>query len=85
MNTEKIVFRFNGNSFTPGPFNVHFEIETTATGMKYQWRNEAYQCDQLLEVSLSNIGSPSDYNVRLFLDDQLAYANHYQEGDDLPF
>ena len=42
MNTEKIVFHFNRNSFTPGPFDTHFEIEITATGMKYQWRDEAY-------------------------------------------
>ncbi len=85
MNTAKIVFRFNRNSYTPGPFDAHFEIETTATGMKYHWRNEEYQCDQPLEVSLSNIGSPSDYTFRLCLDGQLAHANRYQEGDDLPF
>ena len=83
-NTDKIVFRFNRNSFTPGPFDARFEIEITATGMKYQWRNAAYQCNQLLVVSLANLGNPSDYTARLFLDDQLAYANRYQ-GDDLPF
>ena len=84
MNTEKIVFHFNRNSFTPGPFDTRFEIVITATGMKYQWRDEAYQCNQLLVVSLSNLGNPPDYTARLFLDDQLAYANRYQ-GDDLPF
>ena len=83
-NTDKIVFRFNRNSFTPGPFDARFEIEITATGMKYQWRDAAYQCNQLLVVSLANLGNPSDYTARLFLDDQLAYANRYQ-GDDLPF
>ena len=83
-NTDKIVFRFNRNSFTPGPFDARFEIEITATGMKYQWRDAAYQCNQPLVVSLANLGNPSDYTARLFLDDQLAYANRYQ-GDDLPF
>ena len=84
MNTAKIVFRFNRNSFTPGPFDARCEIEITATGMKHQWRDAAYQCNQLLVVSLANHGNPSDYTARLFLDDQLAYANRYQ-GDDLPF
>ena len=84
MNTAKIVFRFNRNSFTPGPFDARCEIEITATGMKHQWRDAAYQCNQLLVVSLANLGNPSDYTARLFLDDQLAYANRYQ-GDDLPF
>ena len=84
MSTENIVFRFNRNSCTPGPFDTHSEIEETATGMKYHWRNKEYQCNQVLELSLFNLRSPSDYTARLFLDDQLAYANRYQ-GDDLPF
>ena len=29
MSTEKIVFRFNPDSYTPGPFGAHVEIEET--------------------------------------------------------
>ena len=84
MSTTKAVFRFNSSSCTPGPFDTHLRLEETATGMKYGWQNKEYQCNQVLELSLSNLQNPSDYTARLFLDDQLAYANRFQ-GDDLPF
>ena len=84
MSPEKIVFRFNPNSSTPGPFDTRSEIEETATGIKYLWRNKEHQCKQALQLSLSNLRSPSDYTARLYLDDHLAYADHYQD-DDLPF
>ena len=84
MSTTKIVFRFNSSSCTPGPFDTHFRLEETATGMKYGWQNKGYQCNQVLEISLANLRNPSDYTARLFLDDQLAYGNRFQ-GDDLPF
>lgn len=84
MNSEKIIFRFNRSSRTPGPFDVRVEIEETATGIIYRWRNEAFQCNQELTLALSNLRSPSDYTARLFLDDHMAYADRYQD-DDLPF
>ena len=84
LNTEKIVFRFNRSSRTPGPFNAHVEIEETATATTYHWRNEAYQCSQELTLLLSSLQDPTDYTVRLFLDGHLAYADRYQD-DDLPF
>ena len=83
MNTEQIVFRFNHSSRTPGPFDTHVEIDEAATGMKYHWRNEAYQCNRVLTLSLSSLRDPSGYTARLFLDDHLAYADRFQ-GDDLP-
>ena len=84
MNTEQIIFRFNHSSRTPGPFDTHVEIDEAATGMKYHWRNEAYQCNRVLTLSLSSLRDPSGYTARLFLDDHLAYADRFQ-GDDLPF
>ena len=81
---ENIVFRFNRSSRTPGPFDAHVEIDEAATGKKYHWRNEAYQCNRELTLSLSSLQDPSDYTARLLLDDHLAYADRYQD-DDLPF
>ena len=34
MSTEKIVFRFNPDSYTPGPFDARVEIEETASGIQ---------------------------------------------------
>ena len=84
MSAEKIVFRFNRSSRTPGPFDARVEIDEATTGMKYRWRNEAYQCNQELTLSLSSLKDPSDYTARLFLDNQLAYADRFH-GADLPF
>ena len=84
MNNDRIIFRFNRSSRTPSPFDVHIEIEEAATAMTYHWRNEAFQCDQELTLSLSGLRAYSDYTARLFLDDQLAYADRFQR-DELPF
>ena len=84
MSTEKIVFRFNPDSYTPGPFGAHVEIEETESGIQSRQQFEGYHCNQELPVSLSNLRSPSDYTARLYLDDHLAYANRYRD-DDLPF
>ena len=84
MSTDRIAFRFNRSSCTPGPFDVQVEIVETATGRKYHWRNESYQCNQELTLTLSNIRDSSDYTASLYLDDHLAYASRYQD-DDLPF
>ncbi len=84
MSTEKVVFRFNRDSLTPGPFDARVEIEEAATAIKYLWQNNAYQCERELTITLSNLRSPSDYTASLYLDDHLAYANRYQD-DDLPF
>ena len=84
VSTEKIVFHFNRTSLTPGPFDAHVEINEAATGMKYHWRNEAYQCNRVLTLSLPSLRDPSDYSASLYLDDQLAYADRFQD-DYLPF
>ena len=84
MSTEKMVFHFNRTSLTPGPFDAHVEINEAATGKKYHWRNEAYQCNRELTLSLSNLQDSSDYTARLYLDEHLAYLNRFQD-DDLPF
>lgn len=83
MSDERLTLRFN-NSKTPGPFNARVELTDPATGQRYHWRNSEYRCNDVLALRLHQLRNPFDYTVRLFLDDQLAYASRYQ-GDDLPF
>ena len=84
MSEEEIIFRFNRTSKTPGPFDARIELEEPATGRRYNWQNNAFDCDNILKLSLASLRNPVDYTVRLTLDGQLAYANRYQ-SDDLPF
>ena len=84
MSEEMLIFRFNRNSKTPGPFDARVALEEAKTRRKYQWRSEDYRCAKDLTLSLTSMQNPSDYTVRFFLDGQLAYANRYQT-DDLPF
>ncbi len=84
MSTEKIVFSFNRSSSTPGPFDACVEIDEAATGITYRWQQDGFQCKQPLQLFLSNLSAPFDYTARLFLDNQLAYADRFQ-SDDLPF
>ena len=84
MNSERIIFRFNRNSSTPGPFDARVELTDPETGQRYHWHDGEYQAKNTLTLQLHQLRNPFDYTVRLFLDDQLAYANRYQ-ADDLPF
>ena len=79
MSGERLIFRLNRSTRTPGPFDVRLELEESN-----YWHNSEYQCNGALNLPLSNLRDPNGYTIRLFLDDQLAYANRYQ-GDDLPF
>ena len=38
----------------------------------------------VLRLSLSKIGNPTDYSIRLYLDDHLAFEGRH-EADDLPW
>ena len=84
MSDDQLIFRFNPNTRTPGPFDVRVELTNQVTGQRYSWQDNGYRCRNSLTISLHRLSNPFDYTVRLFLDDQLAYANRYQ-SDDLPF
>ncbi len=84
ISEEMLIFRFNRNSKTPGPFDARVALEEAGTGRRYYWRNEDYHCAKDLTLSLTSMQNSSDYTVRFFLDGHLAYANRYQT-DDLPF
>ncbi len=84
MSSESVLFKFNRATETPGTFNARVEITETLTGQRYSWYNEDYYANDNLDLRLHTLQNPEDYLVRLTLDEQLAFAGHYQE-EDLPF
>ena len=84
MSDEKLIFRFDRNTKTPGPFDARVALVETGTGQRFNWRDGEYQANNTLTLMLHNMGNPRDYTACLFLDGNLAYAARYQ-GDALPF
>ena len=83
MSDEKLIFRFDRNTKTPGPFDARVALVETGTGQRFNWRDGEYQAKNTLTLMLHNMGNPRDYTACLFLDDNLAYVSRYQ-GNDLP-
>lgn len=83
MSRERLLFRFNKGSPTPGPFSARVEIVESLTGLRYSWLNGQFRTDDTLRLSLP-LKNPQDYSIRLSLDNQLAFAGRYQE-EELPF
>jgi hypothetical protein len=84
LTTKEILFRFNPSSLTPGPFQCRVVILEDDTGREYRWEEGSFQANSTLKVNLGRLSHPQSYAVRLELDGQLAYSNHYVE-DNLPF
>jgi hypothetical protein len=80
---NRIRFRFNPSSATPGPFRALVRIREDAAGNEYIWSSDEFLANSVLELSLQTLRRPEEYTVRLELNGQLAYMNHYQE--DTPF
>ena len=83
---QHVLFRFNQATTMPGPFAARVVITVpSATGsQRYLWRNSEFKADDVLRLSLSKIGRPTDYSVSLYLDNHLAFEGRY-EADDLPW
>ena len=84
MSAERLIFRFNRITETPGPFDAKVVIVETETGQRLDWCDGEYQAKNTLPLQLHDIGNPHDYTACLSLDGNLAYAARYQ-GDALPF
>ena len=88
MSPRELIFRFNKGTKTPGPFDARVEITElpTTSPKRYSWHDEQFQTgpDGVLNIALHRLQNPQDYTMRLFLDQQLAFASRYQE-EDLPF
>lgn len=84
LTRERIRFQFNPSSKTPGPFRACVKIREDYTGNEYSWSSDPYFAKSTLGINLQTLRHPEGYTVRLDLDGQLAYTNHYEEGD-IPF
>ena len=88
MSPRKLMFRFNKGTMTPGPFDARVEITElpTTSPKRYIWHDEQFHTspNDVWNIALHPLQNPQDYTIRLFLDQQLAFASRYQE-EDLPF
>ena len=83
---ENVLFRFNQSATTPGPFTARVDISvpSATSSQRYHWRDEALVANNMLDLSLSKIGNPTDYSISLYLDDHVAFQGRH-EAYDLPW
>ena len=65
MSNQCLLFRFNKDSETPGPFNARVEIIEPLMNPSrlYSWHNSEFQAKDSQSLSLSNLRNPQDYTV----------------------
>jgi len=85
LTDEIIHLVFNPNTNTPGPFNARIEIVETATGDVYKWQSSDFIASKAFKLSLKPLTYPQAYIARLYLDNDLAYANRHLAVDTEPF
>ncbi len=78
-----IGFKFNPGR-SPGSFKATVDIVQESDTQTYEWKNNEFTPGQDLELTLSNLTSPTDYSVTLMLDGHPAFAGRFQH-DPLPF
>ena len=83
---ERVLFRFNQATTTPGPFAARVDIGVgSPTGTKrHHWSNEHFEARDAFPLSLNKIGNPTNYSIRLYLDEHLAFQGRH-EAHDLPW
>ena len=80
LGSERVQVRFNAGSKTPGPFEVLAEL-ASVNGTE-NWLRGSYIAKDPLVL---NLKSPKpDYSLHLYLDNNLAFADRFQE-EILPF
>lgn len=91
LTNERAKFNFNPSSETPGPFQAEARFTVKPSGLRFAWRKDGFYTNQALrfgaarvpesslQVTLHAAGHPSDYDVELRLDGELAYATTHHE------
>ena len=76
---EHVLFRFNQATNASGPFAARVDISVpSATGSRrFHWTNDEFMADNVLNLSLSKVGNPTDYSISLYLDDRLAFKSRH--------
>jgi hypothetical protein len=78
---DTVVFRFNPNTITPGPFKVEFNYEDDETRQSRSWTGQRQALNKELRI---RVGHASSGTVTLRLDDALAYAS-WVPFQEIPF
>ena len=78
---DAVVFRFNPDSQTPGPFEVSFSYRERGQGPERSWRGRQDDLRNGLEIQ---VPAAIEGIVTLYLDDSLAFAGAVT-FDELPF
>lgn len=95
LTKETAVFRFNPSSQAPGPFAAEARFVVLPSKKAYLWKSESFYTNKAakfgatragsaLRVGLALAGHPSDYELELRLDGELAYANSHHD-ESIPF
>ncbi len=87
LTQSEIVFHFHlpNDEKDRGTFNIRIDIEETITWRHYRVDLEKFRfTNKVLSISLDTLSYSEDYTVRVFIDNNLAYANRFQASD-IPF
>jgi hypothetical protein len=78
MSSQRVIFRFNPSTQTPGPFNAKIAVTVCGSGSKFHWKSDPLNADSSLGVNWGpQVRIVGDYVAELLLDGKLAYRNRY--------
>lgn len=72
-----MTFTFNLSTVTPGPFAARIEVTNQKSMERYKWENANYQTSKSLTVKIPQITKPAAYEMRLLLNEVVAYAGKF--------
>ena len=81
LSSSRAVFNFQRQPEHAGPFHAKATFTDTLADQSRTWVRDTLTANEPLELPLPKGGPFVDYSIRLLLDDNIAYANRYQEGD----
>lgn len=84
LDEARMLFHFKNDPEHVGPFHAKAFVTDMVSSRTFSWEEESFTANRTLSLRLKNIGPLSDYSIRLSLDDNIAYANRYQE-ESLPW
>ncbi|ASA22367.1 DUF4433 domain-containing protein [Paenibacillus donghaensis] len=82
---KSISLTFNEGFKVRGTFKVYLDIEKLDSGDKSFWEDKEFDQKSSLRINLSTFDKPTDYRVKFYIDDQLAFSSGHYTIEDLPF
>jgi len=84
LTKEEIVFTIN-KGFHSSVFNVILKTLEHSTNIVYTWGEDKLELNQSLAFNLLNLKDPTSYEVKLYLDEHLAFHGSFKNENLLPF